>query len=309
MSSDVKAHLYWFPGSVWASVPLLTAAEKGYGDDVLEKRVVNLVKGENFSPAFLKISPKGTVPALVAPFEHTVTPEVPTKFKALADSVEIAKFLDESTLSPSAQHTAPKLSPATVQGSTDVKYFVELVHKADAPDPNFLLLSLRNDEERQAKNANLPGNFLRGRQEALERYQNEDGAAAFKSFYETKIKENGGLLAIYEGKADASGFYKTSQEAWKNLSKLVTVLESKLKAQYLVGDQISLADVHVGAYFARILAVAGAENIAEVSNGSAINKLNAQLVDGAKVGPKLETYLKTLFDRPSFKQTYAENMH
>ncbi|KAK4049035.1 hypothetical protein OIV83_004396 [Microbotryomycetes sp. JL201] len=313
ISKIFEGRIDWFPGSVWASVPLLTAAEKGYTDDVLEKRIVDLAVAYNgLDVTKLFNGPTGTVPALVAPFEHTVNPEVPTKFKSLADSVEIAKFLDESTLSPASSHSAPKLSPATVQGSTDEKYFIELVHKPDAPDPNFLLLSLRNDEERKGKNANLPGNFLRGRQTALEQYQKEtkdSGSAAFQSFYENKIKENGGLLAIYEGKADAAGFYKLSQDAWANLSKLVTLLESKLAAQYLVGDQLSLADIHVGAYFARIFAVAGAEKVSEVTDGTAVNKLNAQLVNGVKVGPKLEQYLKTLFERQSFQQTYAENMH
>ncbi|KAK4055975.1 hypothetical protein OIO90_002969 [Microbotryomycetes sp. JL221] len=300
ISKIFEGKVDWFPGSVWASVPMLAALEKGYTDEVLEKRVVNLV------------APQGTVPALVAPYEHTVDPAVPTKFKALTDSVEIAKFLDESTLSPATSHSAPKLSPATVQGSTDEQFLIQLVHKQDAPDPNFLLLSLRNDDERKAKMASLPGEFLKGRQAALEQYQKEtadSNDSKLKAFYETKIKENGGLIAVYEGQADASGFYAKSQEAWSNLSKLVQLLEGKLQATYLVGDQISLADLHVGAYFARILAASGAESISEVANGQAVNKLNSNLPNGVKVGPKLDTYLKTLFARPSFKQNYAENMH
>lgn len=67
-----------FPaGSVWSAVPLLTALEKGFTDNELEKRTVNLrrsllalsqlddacspagpvrstVEGQNFAPAFLK---------------------------------------------------------------------------------------------------------------------------------------------------------------------------------------------------------------------------------------------------------------
>jgi hypothetical protein len=31
----------WFPGSVWASVPRLTAAEKGFTDNELETRIVD----------------------------------------------------------------------------------------------------------------------------------------------------------------------------------------------------------------------------------------------------------------------------
>ncbi|KAL8277466.1 hypothetical protein RQP46_010188 [Phenoliferia psychrophenolica] len=55
-----KAVLYHFtPGSVWSAVPTLTALEKGFTEVQLEKRLVNLMEGQNFAPSFLKISPKG----------------------------------------------------------------------------------------------------------------------------------------------------------------------------------------------------------------------------------------------------------
>jgi glutathione S-transferase len=56
-------------------------------------------------------------------------------------------------------------------------------------------------------------------------------------------QENGGLLAIYEGQADASGFYERSKQVWSNLAQLIEQLETKFQRQtYLVGDQISLAE-------------------------------------------------------------------
>lgn len=49
-----KATLYHFTGSVWSAVPVLTALEKGFTEEQLEQRLVNLFEGANFSPAFLK---------------------------------------------------------------------------------------------------------------------------------------------------------------------------------------------------------------------------------------------------------------
>lgn len=78
----------------------------------------------------------------------------------------------------------------TVQGSADSSLLIEHVHSPAGPDPNFLLLSFRNDEERKAKYGDLVGEFLKGRQEALERYAKEagDGDARLAAFYEAKIK-------------------------------------------------------------------------------------------------------------------------
>lgn len=201
----------------------------------------------------------------MAPYEHTVGEDLPTKYKSLTSTVEVSSrvrttkaeadpertqvcaFLDSATLTTS--HPAPSLSPATIQGSADSTWAIELVHGPSAPDPNALLLSFRTDEERQVKLNNVPGAFLKGRQAALLRYQKEseadgtpDASGRLASFYENKIKENGGLLAMYEGKADAEGWMTASKQMWSDLSKTVKVLEEKLHASYLVGDQIALAE-------------------------------------------------------------------
>lgn len=119
-----------------------------------------------------------------------------TKFRAITSTTEICAFLDESTVGPSAHH-APSLSPATVQGSQDSKAVIELVHGLEAPDPNFMLMSFRTDEERKAKLAGVPGRFLKGRQEALERYQKEAGDedARLAAFYRLKIQVREDLVA------------------------------------------------------------------------------------------------------------------
>jgi hypothetical protein len=153
-----------------------------------------------------------------------------------------------------------------VQGASDSTLLIEHIHAPYAPDPNALLLSFRDEDERKLKLGGLPGKFLKGRQVALERYAKEAGVedGRLAAFYERKIKvrvgisarvlfapsfeltvasqENGGLLSIYEGKEDASSFISMSKEAWVNLGKTIQLVEDKLQATYLVGDQISLAE-------------------------------------------------------------------
>jgi len=66
---------------------------------------------------------------------------------------------------------------------------IETVHAQEAPDPNFLLLSFRDDAERKTKLAGLGGKFLNGRQDALLKYQKEagDDDARLAVFLEKKI--------------------------------------------------------------------------------------------------------------------------
>ncbi|GAA6013504.1 hypothetical protein JCM11491_006103 [Sporobolomyces phaffii] len=305
-----RATLYSFGGSVWASVPRLVAIEKNYTEEELDERTVDLGKGENFSPAFLKLSPSGHVPVLVVPYEHTLDDTIPTKFRALSGTKDICDFLDLSS-TRSATHHAPALSPATVQRSADSKELIAHVHTEEAPDPNKLLLSFRTEQERDAKFNGLVGGFLKGRQSALERYAKEvgDSDARLKVFYEKKILENGSLIAMYEGKADSTAWQQASQTMWAQVPKTLALLEQKLEetAPYLLGDQVSLADLHVGAWFARILASAGVTDLADLSK--ALKQLESNFADGEKVGAKTERWAENLFERKSFKQVYADGAH
>ncbi|GAA5863422.1 hypothetical protein JCM3774_005286 [Rhodotorula dairenensis] len=306
-----KAILYWFPGSVWASVPRLTAAEKGFTENELETRIVDLVKGENFSPAYLTINPKGTVPALVVPYAHTVDEGISTKFKALCSTEEICDFLDRST-TKSAQFSAPALSPATIQNADLQKEIIARVH-GDHVDPNALLLVWRNEAERKAKAGGLPATFLRGRQEALERYSREVGSSdsRLSEFYATKLKENGNLLALLEGKGDSSEVEAKANALWQNVAETLAYLEAQLdvKAPFLLGDQVSLADLHAGAWVARILACAGATAIAEPAAALAALESNLPGSGSTAIGPKTKRWVEALFERESFRQVYGEGLH
>ncbi|BGP15734.1 hypothetical protein JCM10213_007971 [Rhodosporidiobolus nylandii] len=305
-----KATLYAFsPGSVWSAPAVLTAKEKGYKPEELEYRTVDLPKGENFSPAFLRINPEGHVPVLVVPYAHTVEDGIQTKFKAICGSVAVTEFLDTATLR-SSTHPAPSLSPATVERASRQKEILEFIHKADV-DPNMLMLSCRDEAEGKQKLEGMAGGFLKGRQEALERYAAEvgDSDSKLKEFYAKKIAENAGLLKSYEGAGAAADLHKSSTALWKSIAKTLSVLESKFEpnAVFLVGDEISLADIHVGAWLARILAVSGAQSISDIP--AALRKLEENLPEGAKVGPKVSKFAEALFERDSFKEVYEGGFH
>ncbi|KAG8685422.1 hypothetical protein FRC11_010599 [Ceratobasidium sp. 423] len=81
--SPPKAVLYTFDLSVWAAAAEWAVQEKGYGEDELEFRTVDVVKGETFAPSFLRINPKGTIPTLVAPLSNTLDAASETKYRCV----------------------------------------------------------------------------------------------------------------------------------------------------------------------------------------------------------------------------------
>lgn len=212
----------------------------------------------------LPVSPNGHVPVLVVPYSHTTDETISTKFKAISESSAITAFLDQASIR-SSTHSAPSLSPATVQRSSTQKELIELVHETKV-DPNDLMLGFRDEAERKKGLEGLPGGFLKGRQAALERYAKEVGESdqRLAKWYKDKIavrphsylfprsfadffsisQENGSLIAFYEGKADSTAFQKAAADRWAATAELVKVLESKFEPNtvYLVGDQISLAE-------------------------------------------------------------------
>ena len=122
-------------------------------------------------------------------------------------------------------------------------------------------------------------------------------------------QENGALLALYQGKGDSTEFTTKSTAAWSALPKTLAFLESQLSADasstFLGGNQVSLADLHAGAWLARVAAVAGAT---ELDAKKAAAKIDAA-AGLAVTGPKVVAWLDALLERPSFKAVYAEGLH
>ncbi|PWN48282.1 hypothetical protein IE53DRAFT_370759 [Violaceomyces palustris] len=340
-----KATLYTFDGSVWASAPRLALIEKGYSDYDLDVKVVDLIKGENFSPSYLRINSKGTVPTLVVPILETTSSEVSTKFKALNDSKSILEFLDKSRnqqiLDNKGQGDstpAPVLAPATIEGKAKSDALIKAVHDDNA-DPNFLLLGARTLEELEANKQGLPGLFVRNRHAALLKYQAEVESSSaggdstetnprsaamiesLKKWYEDKIKSQELLSQVYvDNSAEAAAkLVEATAGVWAGVADTLKVIDEGVKGPFALGDQLSLADLHVIPWLARVLAVSSGlpENKGQ-QGGEDIDALDRALKNpilanhanaSSGVSSHVRAYWASLKSRPSFQKVYADGLH
>lgn len=342
-----KAQLYSFDGSVWASVPRLCLIEKGYDPSDVEFKTVNLLSGENFSPAYIRINANATIPTLVVPLAETISSEVDTKFRAITGTQAVIEFLDKSrnvqvldargeSHTNSAQNAgtanvnpAPMLSPATVEAKAEGDRLIKLV-TADNVDPNMLLLSARNQQEleKQRSDGAMQMEFCRNRLAALQKYKGEAQASASSTENPRTQQQNTALLKWYDDKIatlaplnkayldkDAAAslkFIEAGVQLWKNVAALVAQLENEIRGPFILGGQISLVDLQVGAWLARVQAVAkGLYGDAKDSLDALDAALQWDGLGDAKqhVGPNVRAYWKHLMERPSFQEVYSDGVH
>ncbi|KAJ9475305.1 Glutathione S-transferase [Pseudozyma hubeiensis] len=333
MSADVpKATLYTFDGSVWASAPRLALVEKGYSSTDVDLKIVDLVKGENFDPSYLRINSKGTVPTLVVPLLETTSAEVATKFRAINDTKAILEFLDQSrssnTVTDTSATPAPILAPATIEGKAASDEIIALVHSPTV-DPNFLLLGARSESELASSRKALPGTFVTNRHNVLLSHQkslleNDSATVAFdgssnpkssavhenlKKWYADKLDSQSLLTKAYlENDAESvQQLIQSTNAAWKAVAETLLKLESKLQGPFALGDQISLADLHVLPWLARLSAVAG--GLTGKHGLEALDEVVRTGGAGEGVGAKVKGLWEAFADRPSFKAVYGEVLH
>ncbi|KAJ7783466.1 hypothetical protein DFH07DRAFT_864483 [Mycena maculata] len=270
--------LYIFAGSVWAAAAELAVAELGYkaGETIIIQNV-NLVQGENFAPSFIKLNPNATLPTL----------EDGDKVYGSTAEV-IAALVNDAPI---------KVAPGTS--------IIETIH-AEKYDPNFAMLLSRNDAELAQKSGGIAGVFLSGRQVALEKYSQSPEGAPYKAFYETKLAQNGGMLAIAKGTAPPEHkelFFKRSEEHSANIkAALLEVLPGALPDSGFIGGAVpGEDDFHVGAWLTRIAATTGAK-----SSGDAVAAIETAY--GA-VPAKVAAYWEAWTARPSWQAVYAGGLH
>ncbi|KAL7285348.1 hypothetical protein PYCCODRAFT_1434290 [Trametes coccinea BRFM310] len=349
-----KASLYYFHGSVWASVPLLALEEKGYGPDEVDLKEVDLAKGENFMPSYLRLNPQGTVPTLVVPLEKTLAPEIESRYKAIQDTKAIVEFLDKSRSVQSRTHTtstapAPSLAPATIAFSTLSNQIIELLHSPTA-DPNALFyMNARSEEElRGLAEKLLP--FLRGRRDTLAKLlqDSESGAVQVsektRAFWHVKQLAADKFIQVFEEASKSASelsdeakhrreeFLQSARAAWGGLKDVLLTLHKEVIGPYTLGDQLSIADLHLAAWLSRIAFLAGANASedgntvlgkieAHVGDGFGLPKdfsvaearrragLAATNVDSTERQNKLAAFWDAIKERPSWKKVYASGLH
>ncbi|KAI8995674.1 hypothetical protein BD414DRAFT_527757 [Trametes punicea] len=349
-----KASLYYYHGSVWASVPLLALEEKGYGSDEVDLKEVDIAKGENFMLSYLRLNPQGTVPTLVVPLEKTLAPEIESRYKAIQDTKAIVEFLDKSRSVQSRTHTtssapAPSLAPATIAFSTLSNEIIELLHSSTA-DPNALFyVNARSEGElRVLAHKLLP--FLYGRRDTLEKLikQSESGeiqaSEKTKTFWQVKKLAVDKFIEVFE-EADRSAaelsdearqrreeYLQSARAAWDRLKDVLLTLHKDIIGPYSLGDQLSIADLHLAAWLARIASLAGAE--ASEDGNTVLAKIEAHIgegfnlpkdfsvaearrraglaatnVDSTERQNKLAAFWDAVKERPSWKKVYANGLH
>lgn len=299
MSALPKAVLYHYPVSIWSAVARLALEEKGYAPEEVDLKVVDIWKGENYDPTFLRINPKATVPTLVVPLSNTLSEEVDSRYKALTESTAIVEFLDKSRSFLSKTHTtsaapAPALTPATVAATSIGKVIInDIVHSSEA-NPGLLRYNNARDEASLRQLAKEVLHIQQAKQSALKKYiaEGESGALQVsektKKFWADKLESVESALLVLEAaekpqdslseseKQARASFLQTGKEAWEtNLPKVLTRLSKEMIGPYALGDQFSIADLHLAAWFTRVAKICGAT----VSD------------DGKTVVDKIESYI------------------
>jgi len=136
---------------------------------------------------------------VVPQFATAIDNNVSTKFTALTSSQEILQFLDKSRSAESrGDAPAKSLQPASIASKERDDALIALVHTKEA-DPNFLLLSIRDEKEAKEKADGIVGKFVNGRKSALQKYSKEaeDGNERLANFYKEKLKAMEWVSSLY----------------------------------------------------------------------------------------------------------------
>ncbi|EPQ60654.1 hypothetical protein GLOTRDRAFT_113234 [Gloeophyllum trabeum ATCC 11539] len=351
MSESVpKASLYYFPPSIWCSAVLLALQEKGYAEDEVDLKSVDLSKGENYALAFLRLNPKATVPTLVVPFEKTLSADSESRYKALTDTKAIIEFLDKSRSAISRTNTtssapAPALAPATIAFTAISNNIIELLH-SDEGSPNAAKWYNARDETSLQELSKSLGPFFAAKRDAIafNIAESEKGAVQAstktKKFWEDKKAGIAELAEVFadagkseselspEGKSKRAEYFKNAKKLWEtDLKAVLTRVNKEMLGPFALGDQLSLADMHLAAWLARLVSLAGG-NVSDKGDG-AISKLenhigngfvlpkdfqwNPPQRDGSEVQPVTQSKLAAFWDavkeRPSWKKVYADGLH
>ncbi|SJL05637.1 uncharacterized protein ARMOST_08983 [Armillaria ostoyae] len=348
MSSIPKAVLYYSQESIWSSAVLLALEEKGYGADEVDLRVVDLDKGGNFDPSFLRLNNKGTallrsyqrpqsdivlamVPTLVVPLQKTLSEDVESRYRAITESKAIIEFLDKSRSPWSQTHTtsqapAPSLTPATIAFTETSAEMIELVH-TDEVDPNNLRYMNARDTDSLKSLAREMLPALHTRRDVLSKYiSNADSGTIQVSekvtaLWKEKKAATEVLLGLYknadvsesaldpEEKSKRAEYFEMARCARASLGRTLLRLEKDIIGPFALGDQLSIADMHLSAWLVRIVKLAGG---AMTDDGSgAVARLQHHVGTEFKLGQKgrLSEYWEAMKERSSWKKVYAEGLH
>ncbi|TFK30419.1 hypothetical protein FA15DRAFT_698890 [Coprinopsis marcescibilis] len=345
MSSLPKAVLYYFPRSIWSAVALLALEEKGYGPDEIDFRIVDIWKAENYDPSFLRLNPKATVPTLVVPLSNTLSEEIDSRYKAITDSIAIADFLDKSRSLVSRTHTtsnapAPALAPATIAALSIAINIIEILHSEEAA-PGRLRYNNARDEKSLRQLSGEVLHIVSTRRDVLHKYladsENEviHVSEKVKQLWRERLEPIVITARVLEsadksteelGEAERNErliFLDAGKLAWeKSLPNALLKLSKEIIGPYTLGDQISIADLHLAAWFTRVAKLSGAN--ASDDGKTVVEKLERYVGVGLKLPrdftseanpgqrekqAKLQAFWDAIKQRPSWLKLYGEQLY
>ncbi|KAH8120159.1 hypothetical protein DFH11DRAFT_1558649 [Phellopilus nigrolimitatus] len=304
---------------------------------------------------FLRINPKGTIPTLVVPLERTLAPDDDHRYKAITETKAVLEFLDKSRSVNSRTHTissapAPALSPATIALSSTASTIIDLLHSGIA-DTNILFLYNYVSQAALERAAVTKLPFLAGRRETLASYIAASQGAQIQAsektrkLWEGKRAQMNELEAVYsladkddlaltpEQKAKRDEFRSTSDEFWTvNMGKVLLTLDKEMIGPFALGDQISIVDLHLGPWLARV--ANDCEGLATDSGDTIVAKIEKRvgnnftlpknfqsiispdlgadpslnITPGAKRA-KLAAFWDEMKGRSSWKKVYGDKLH
>jgi len=310
-----KAALYYDPQSVSSIATLLALQEKGYGEDEVELKVVDAARGEEVLLPFLRISPTGTVPSLVVPLEKSLAAGIESRYKAVSGAKLIIKFLDKSRSTTSRTFTtskapAPALTPATIALSETCNNIIQILHSLSGNPVIPFFYSAFDDKSLNARASKvLP--YLRGRLAGIEKAITENAAAEISASEKTRklwaeqrefvqnmlniYDKDGSKLGAEERKAVLEQFFSASNAEWSgHLKDTLTKLSSLVNGPLSLGDQLSIADLHLAPWLASIAILSGAT--LESNGDEAVMKIQERIGDNFELPKDFEVPVSAEMD-------------
>ncbi|KAJ7584867.1 hypothetical protein C8J56DRAFT_136810 [Mycena floridula] len=273
-----KMTLYTFSGSIWSAAGEIAAAELGYTDAMIDKKVIRIPYGENFDPSFLAINPNGTLSTLVA------------KDAACVTTTEVTNYLV-------AHVPNGRVKPGN-------QAVIELIHESKY-DLAFAMLLARNEEELRVKSV-LGILFLSFRKKAIEKYSAMPEAVAYKAFYEKTLASDGGLLAIYQGQAPAEvrqGFFEQSRVHFESLySAIYEILPGILAVDGFLDSFPAEEDFHLGPWLCFLAFALGGQSLEDGLDAMA-------KAFGKPVPDRVAIYWNEWSKRPSWIRKYGGGLN
>ena len=245
------------------------------------------VKAENFDPDYLKINPNGAVPTVTTSALNT----------PLVDTRPILEYLDHARSATGA----PSLTPTSDEDKATAQALIDLVHSDSLDTGLFLFGCLDDADVSQIKSCPL-FDYLAARQVALKNHLSTDPSSMF---YRSRLEENGRLHRIFTdaSRSERDEFFRETAARLVKFADSFNMLGRHLRLPYAIGDNVSLADLHIVPWLSHSLWALG------TTDRSDFSKLESRIqraVPDFRLQPKVREWWTNFSKRDSFQEVFRE---